>query len=50
MNLSYTTARNNRAPFVPLGINDCGATTPTVAGGWCSPFSGAEAHTSVDTS
>jgi hypothetical protein len=50
--LNYTTARNGRAPFVPLGINDCGesSTTPSVEGGWCSPFSGVEARTSADTS
>ena len=48
--LNYTAARNNRVPFVPLGFNMCGATTPSVAGGWCSPFDGIEAATSFDTS
>ena len=48
--LNYSTARNGRAPFVPLGINDCESTTPSVEGGWCSPFSGVEARTSADTS
>lgn len=48
--LNYSMGRNSRAPFVPLGINDCGATTPSVIGGWCSPFSGVEARTTADTS
>ena len=52
-NLSYVAARNGRSPFIPLGINDCGHTTPTVVGGWCNPFrggAGSVMQTSVDTS
>ena len=49
-NLSYASAKNSRAPFVPLGINDCGASTPSVPGGWCNPRTMAAAHTSFDTS
>ena len=30
--LNYTTARNGRSPFVPLGVNDCGRTTPSTVG------------------
>lgn len=49
-NLSYTSARNGRSPFVPLGINDCPSSTPTVAGGWCDPNTLEESRTSMDTS
>ena len=49
-NLSYTSAANARSPFVPLGVNDCGASTPSVPGGWCDPTTDAEARTSFDTS
>ena len=49
-NLSYTSAANSRSPFVALGVNDCGANTPSVRGGWCDPSTTSEAHTSVDTS
>ena len=49
-NISYTSTANARQPFVPLGVNDCGASTPSVHGGWCSPYSGVEARTSFDTS
>ena len=50
--LDYVPARNGRAPYVPLGLNECGprASAPGVAGGWCSPFTGVEARTSPDTS
>ena len=48
--LNYTTATNRRAPFVPLGPSDCGANTPDVLGGWCSPQSGIQAKTAYDTS
>lgn len=48
--LNYTSTANARQPFVPLGINDCGASTPSVRSGWCSPYSGIESHTSFDTS
>ena len=48
--LDYTTARNARAPFVPLGVNTCGKSTPSVPGGWCDPASAAESRTSADTS
>ena len=52
VSFNYTGATNPRAPFVPLGVNRCGgdAHAPGVKGGWCSPTSGVEAHTSFDTS
>ena len=50
VNLSYTESRNGRSPFVPLGINDCAASTPGVRGGWCDPRGTEEQHTSFDTS
>ena len=45
-------ATNARSPFVPLGVNLCGAdaSTPQASGGWCSPTSGIEANISFDTS
>ena len=49
-NLSYSGAAAPRSPFVPLGISDCHASTPSTPGGWCSPFSGEEHRTSFDTS
>eukprot|EP00038_Savillea_parva_P008938 m.180164 g.180164 ORF g.180164 m.180164 type:complete len:634 (+) comp14943_c0_seq1:174-2075(+) len=51
-NLKYVPGNGNRAPFVPLGINACGAgtTSPSVTGGWCSPDTGIEAKTAFDTS
>jgi hypothetical protein len=52
-NLSYPTATNARAPWVPLGTNWCGggAHAPGNVGGWCSPHSGVEAGpTDFDTS
>ena len=49
--LNYTTARNARSPFVPLGVNTCGASTPSVAGGWCAPRSATQLRqTSPSTS
>ena len=48
-NLSYSGATAPRSPFVPLGISGC-ALAPGVPGGWCSPSSGEEKHTSFDTS
>eukprot|EP00656_Telonema_subtile_P000700 TRINITY_DN10339_c0_g1_i1.p1 TRINITY_DN10339_c0_g1~~TRINITY_DN10339_c0_g1_i1.p1 ORF type:complete len:490 (-),score=83.31 TRINITY_DN10339_c0_g1_i1:293-1762(-) len=48
--LRYTPAPNARSPFVPLGVNRCGASSPTAVDGWCSPVSGVEASTSFDTS
>ena len=49
---NYSGAHNSRSPYVPLGVNRCGgnAHAPSVKGGWCSPTSGVEAHTSFDTS
>ena len=46
-------ASNARAPFVGLGMNECGpgASSPDTGwGGWCSPTSGIESKTSFDTS
>ena len=52
--LVYTSSRNARSPFVPLGPSRCGgaAHAPTVQHGWCDPTSGAEAdgRTSFDSS
>jgi hypothetical protein len=48
--LNYTAAKNARSPFVALGPSACGANTPGVEGGWCSPSSGIEAQTAFDTS
>lgn len=52
VNLGYPPATNARAPFVPLGVNKCGAlaSRPSVKGGWCDPGSGVESTTSWDTS
>lgn len=53
-NLSYVPASRNkgRSSYVSLGVNRCGsnASTPSVKGGWCSPFTGIENSTSPDTS
>jgi hypothetical protein len=43
-NLSYA-ADGSRAPFLSLGINLCGAWTPSKSGGWCSPADSSLAHT-----
>jgi hypothetical protein len=52
INLTYVPGRRNRAPFIPLGVNRCGASasSPSVSGGWCSPSTGVEASTNFDTS
>ena len=50
-NLTYVPgARNARSPFVSLGVNKCGASTPSIKNGWCNPYNGVEQHTSADTS
>ena len=50
-NLTYVPgARNSRSPFVSLGINKCGASTPSIKNGWCNPYNGIEQHTAADTS
>jgi hypothetical protein len=49
-NFTYPAAKNARSPFVHLGVNRCGASTPGAPGGWCNYSNGILHFTSFDTS